>query len=280
MMRFIVIIVLFLPTTFLFAQNRNELTRELREKNKISEMLTYEYNISGNDSILIDHNYYNKEGKLLKDVRFNADGNVRFKYLIEYDKNGFMIKQVGYDKLEAISTILVYENDKQGNQTVYKQLKPDSTILSFQKRVYNKKGQNTKLYNKHRNSAKFYLSQRYYYRKDGQYEKIKVYNPQNQLVAFSEYEYDEKGNLTATYQRVGSERKLISTCKYDGRNRRIELSYPKQISEIVDGEYVTNDNSRKIEFDYDSDDNLIEERTFKNNVLVKKERFFYKKLNE
>lgn len=278
-MKFLIAIIMSISTTGLFAQYENELDKELRERNKISEILTYEYDLETGDSILTNHDFYDTLGNHLKDLRYNKNGEIRFKYIIEYNEDKLMTRQIGFNELNSISTILVYEYDRKGHRIDYKQLKPDGTILNHQKREYNKKGQNIKLYNKQTNSNDFYLSQKYYFRKDGQYERIERYSINAQLSATSEYEYNEDGNLIAVYQIVGSDRRLIFTNKFNDQNQRIEKYYPKKIDKIVNGELVTNETGKRIEYNYDSEGNLSEERTFENEKLVKKQKYFYKKFD-
>ncbi len=50
-MKFLIAIIIFISTTGLYAQYKNELVKELRKRNKISEILTYEYNLETGDSI-------------------------------------------------------------------------------------------------------------------------------------------------------------------------------------------------------------------------------------
>lgn len=217
-------------TKVLFAQFENNLNRELRQRNKISEILTYEYDLETGDSILTDHDFYDKHGNLIKDLRYNENGEIRFKYIVEYNEEKLMTRQIGYNESDSISTILVYEYDRTDNLTDYKQLKPDGSILHHQKRKYNKKGQNTKLYNKQKNSSDFYLGSKYYFRKDGCYERIENYTLNGQLSSTSEYEYDEDGKFVALYQVVGNDRKLISTNRFNDQNQRIGKYYPKKIA--------------------------------------------------
>lgn len=274
-MKYAIATIIILSTTLLLAQNENDLKRELRKRNKISEILTYEYNLETNDSLLTNHDFYDVSGNHFKDVRYNEKGEVHFKYIIEYNEARLISRQIGFDELDSISTILVYEYDIKGNRTIYKQLSPDGTVLNFQKREYNDKGQNINLYDKVDDS--FYLSQQYYYNKEGKYEKIESYNIQGQLAATSEYEYDGNGNLITMYQVVEEKLKIISIYKYNEQNQRIEIVYPKKIEKIVDGILETNETSENVLFNYDSEGNLIEERTFENGALLKIEKTYYKK---
>ncbi len=213
----------------------------------------------------------------MKDLRYNKNGEIRYKYVIEYNENKLMTRQIGFDELDSIFTIIMFEYDRKGNRIDDKQLEPDGTILIHQKREYNKKGQSIKLHNKQVNSNDFYLSHKYYYRKDGQYKRYESYSINAQLLTTSEYEYNEDGNLIAFYQIEGSDRKLIFTNKFNDQKQRIEKYYPKKIDKIVNGKLMANETGKRIEYDYDSEGNLSEERTFENGKLVNKQKYFYKK---
>lgn len=247
----------------LLGQNESEKEENLRFKNRIGEKLTYKFNLETNDSILIDQDFYNKNGKHIKDTRFNEKGEIRYYYIIEQNSKGLMKKQTGY-KFGEISTILTYEYDENGNRTDNFQHKSDGTLLIHQKRTYNKKNLNTKLYNKQKNSDDYFISNKYYYNKNGKYSKIKSFNPKGKLVHVSKYEYDKKGNKSKFYNIMGNNKDLIISYEYDNRNNLIKRLFIKS--------------NKYIEYKYDSENNLIEEKTFANNVLTKKIKFNYKKI--
>ncbi|WAC03061.1 hypothetical protein N7U66_05380 [Lacinutrix neustonica] len=248
----------------LFGQNESEKEESLRVKNRIGEKLTYEFNLETNDSILIDQDFYNKNGKHIKDLRFNEKGEIRYSYTIEHNSKGLMEKQTGY-KFGEISTILTYKYDENGNRTDNFQHKRDGTLLIHQKRTYNKKNLNTELHNKRKNSEDYFRSSKYYYNKDGKYSKIKSFNPNGKLIRLSEYEYDKKGNKSKVYNIKNGNKDLTVSYEYDDKNNLIKRLFIKS--------------NKHIEYKYDNENNLIEEKTFEKNILTKKVRFSYKKIS-
>ncbi|MGH1338073.1 MAG: hypothetical protein ACRBFS_18270 [Aureispira sp.] len=262
-------------STFLSAQNQD--IKILRQQNKIKATYTYTYDLETGDSLLMDCNTYNKKGNLLRDIRYNKEGAIRYQYRPTYNKKGLMTKQVGYDESKAISTILVYEYDKNDNRIIYKQLSPEGNILNYQKRRFNKKGQNTHLYNRVPYSNTFVLSSKFYYRKDGQDEKSERFNTRGQLTATSLYQYNEKNLLIATYQLVDGDSTLISTNTYNAQQQLLELAYPRKVEKIENEKLVTIDTSTKTQYGYDQEGNLIEERIFEGGQLIKQKKYFFKK---
>lgn len=160
-----------------------------------------------------------------------------------------MTKQVGYDESKAISTTLVYEYDKNDNQIIYKQLSSEGKTLNHQKRIFNKKGQNTHLYNKVPCSNTFVLSNKFYYRKDGQNKKSERFNTRGQLAATSLYQYNKDNLLIATYQLVDGDSTLISTNTYNAQQQFLALTYPRKIEKIENEKLVTIDTSTKHNID-------------------------------
>ena len=165
---------MFLLCNSLAAQFEEEKSRNLRINNLISEVLVYEIDPENEDSLVVSHNYYNKDGKLIKDIRFHGNGKPRFWYEMEYNTEGNITLQKGYKASGSLSTKLVFEYDKRGKLTDYKQLRSDGSILKHQKKEYNKKGQNTVVLNRHPNGS-FIADCKYFYREDGQYDRIKQF---------------------------------------------------------------------------------------------------------
>lgn len=244
-------------------QNESKKAETIRIKNKINEQLTYRIDINTNDSILTDQNFYNENGKLIKDLRFNEKGDIRYSYLIEYDDNNQMIKQTGYNESGEISTVLTYKYDSNGNRTDYFQHKPDGTLLNHQKRTYNKKNLNTELHNNLKYGHGYYRSSKYFYNENGQYSKIKSFNPKGKLIRLSKYEYDENGNKYKVFDVKNGNKVLSIQYEYDNKNNLIT----RRIIKL----------GKRIEYRYDDENNLTEEKTFEKGILTKKTKFFYNK---
>ena len=65
MKKFLILILLLLINKT-FSQKENELARKMRMENKIEEVEFYDINIKNSDTLLIEHDYYNNYGNIIK----------------------------------------------------------------------------------------------------------------------------------------------------------------------------------------------------------------------
>lgn len=272
-----ILLLLILNSLNLIAQNENEIARDLRAKNKIKEKFTYIHNLQTGDSLLKNHEKFDKKGNLIEDMRFDEKGNLKFMYLLEF-KNNLMTRQTGYDKNKSVSTILTYKYDKDGNRIEYKQLSPDGKTLNFQKRSYNDLNQNTELYNWNKNDDTFVLSQKYYYTEANKYSKIESYIG-DYIATQSEYEYDVKGNLVAIYKVENDEKTLLNFYIYNDKNLLTESTYKIKSHQLINGKAQLTDISKKTNCEYDNENNVVREFVFENDKLVEKKTFLIRKFN-
>lgn len=234
----------------------------LRVKNNISERLTYVFQLNSNDSILTDKDVYDDKGKYIKDLRYDDKGEVRYNYIIEYNENGLMIKQTGYDYGE-ISTILTYKYDKQNNRTENFQHKPDGTLLIHQKRVYDSDNLNTELFNKNVKNNTFFLSYKYFYGDNKLYSKTERYLENGEIVSTTIYDYNQEENSIALYEDKKKKNNLFLTKQYNTLNQLTEKTFLNA--------------NKRIEYKYDIEGNLIEEITFINDAIDSRKKYHYKK---
>jgi len=264
----------------IFGQLENEMNRELIKTNQISEKHTYEYDLKTGDSLLKSKTVYDLEGYILKDLRYNENGEVVYKYVTEKTEDSLTRAVGAYDKDGQLRSTTIRKYDEKGNQISFNQVTPTGDILNPQKRKYNDFGQNIELYNKDRNSNKFFKATEYYYREDGQYQKEISFNPQGKITAINEYEYDENGNRTALYQIVDNIKELVSTSEYNGKNQKIK-QHRRIINYITrDGRVNFGDGMNTTTFRYDNEGNLIEEAEYEKKELKKLTRYFYKKITK
>ena len=275
MKKFLILILLLLINKT-FSQKENELARKMRMENKIEEVEFYDINIKNSDTVLIEHDYYNNYGNIIKNTFINNDSTIRTKYIFDYNEKKLLTKITGYNEKNEVYTIAKYKYNEFGSKTENKQFKPDSTLTNFQKREYNDRNQNTKLFNQKKNSNDFYLSQKYFYTTDEQYSKIETYNQNEKIVSISEYEYDNDKNLIVIYENIDGVKKIVTKNKYNSKNLIIEKYFPKKIEGIREIESQFGSTDKLIKFNYDLYGNKTEEITFENGVIVKKIIFKYK----
>lgn len=77
-------------------------------------------------------------------------------------------------------------DDKKNRTENYQNKKWDT--INGQKRVYNESGKNTKLFNKHKDSHKYFLSMEWDYDSQGNEIEQKTYNEFVKLVGYNKYE--------------------------------------------------------------------------------------------
>jgi hypothetical protein len=263
MKRKFTLFILLINSLISFSQISTEEEQKIRMNNRISERQEYEFNLNTNDSILKDIDFYDNQGKHIKDNRFNENAEIRYQYIIEYNSNGLMNKQTGY-KFGEISTILTYNYDENGNRTENFQHSPDGKLLIHQKRIY-ENNLNTELYNKNVKSNTFFLSYKYYYDNNGLLKKTERFKANGKKISTSKYVNDKKDNTLFIYENKKRKGNLYLTKKYNEIGQIIEMIYSNV--------------KKRIEYKYDSENNLIEELTFVNGEIDSKTKYHYKKFS-
>lgn len=257
------IFILTLNSYFAFSQISTEDEQKIRMNNRIRERLEYGFDLNSNDSILKDIDFYDRQGKHIKDNRYDENGEIRYQYLIEYNSNGLMNKQTGY-KFGEISTILTYNYDENGNRTENFQHSPDGKLLIHQKRIY-KNNLNTELYNKNVKFDNFWLSYKYYYDNDGLLKKTERYKANGKKTSTSIYVHNKKENTLFIYENKKRKGNLYLIKKYNEIGQLIEMTYLQV--------------KKRIEYKYDSENNLVEEVVLINNQIDSKTKYYYKKFS-
>ncbi|MFN6945156.1 MAG: hypothetical protein ACK4ND_09430 [Cytophagaceae bacterium] len=276
-MKFVITLIMLFYTFGVFAQHEYKFNEEHIKQNGISEILTFTYNLETGDSVLTIHDWYDTTGNLLKEIVYNEKGEVKNKCISEIDSNRLISRQFVFMGQDSIYTTIQYAYNKNNVLTSYKQLNPDGTIVHHYKKKYNKKGQNTRMYKNRYDFQGFLLTQKYFYRKDGQIKKIKSYSETGNLSSTRNYQYDKNRNLIALHQIVNSNKQLIFNNTYNQKNQKIEIFFPKKIIKIHNDILITGETEEKRIYNYETEGNLLEERTFENGKLISQKKFFYKK---
>lgn len=274
----ITLCLLFLLCNHLTAQFEEEKLRKLRVENGISEILVYQIDPVSEDSVIFTHNFYNRQGKVTKDMRFHGNGKIRFWYEMEYNSKGNIILQKGYKASGSLSTKLTYDYDKKGNLTDYKQLRSDGSLLKHQKKEYNKKGQNTSVLNRHPNGS-YIADSKYFYREDGQYDRIKKFTQNEWVPSNITFAYDDDDKLIAKYGTIGKQRNLLEEYSYNEEGLVAEVKLPELLGGRGNNGMETRSGGKSVQYKYDTEGNLIEARTIENGQLVKWEKYCYKKFD-
>lgn len=239
------------------AQNEDKIVRDLNKKNQISEVYTYDFKQNG-DSLLLSHDYYNKDGNIIKNIILNKDGKTYLYYTYEYNDYG-STKITGFNNDQVMTTQILFEYDEKGNQIKYQQNKPNGEVVVEQKRLYNSENKNIELHSK--KDKDFYLKQKYFYNTDGYYSKIETYNLSQEIVLIREYNYDNNRNLLTVFD-ITKNKILLVENKYDDHNLLME----KKLGD-----------NKKVQLKYDAEGNKIQELTIENEKMVRNHKYIYKK---
>lgn len=266
-------------STLVKSQNKDYELCSLRIKNKITSETIYltEY-IQGKPikKIIESISYYNTKGKESKYERYsNGKPFVTWKYF--YDGNGNLIKELAYDNKMRVFNSLVFEYDSSGNQISRKQFDARGKMVVYQKREYNKKNENTKLYNPTDSTFKeFILEMEYFYNEESKWSKILTYSKYSTLPYSTElYQYNDNGNLVKISVINNNDTSVSCIYLYDDSKQLIEKNYPVEIEKIGTGKYMINTSAKKITYNYDKLGNLTEEKIFLENDLIEKREHLY-----
>lgn len=268
--------IIFISTSFnLAAQNEDKTDKELRIKNKIKEVCTYNHSINYNDSTIINKSVYDLNGNLSKSYSF-YEGKLSYTYVPQY-QNELLVKEFMYYKNDSLFYTLTYDYDERGNQTDYKQTSTDGTLEIFQRRKYNEKNQLTEFYSKKEKGDSLFLEHKYYYNNEGYNSKIETFDETGKLIIEGKLIYNKKGKLITRYETESNLSNRTHTYIYNKKNLLVESNHKIINNETIRGIQKLISSTRKLEWKYDSEDNMVEESFFENDYLSAKTTFFYTK---
>lgn len=168
---------------------------------------TLAFEISKNDTInkkqfvtYLDslRNVITTENNIINAVSASKSESNKSHSIIEVDTDRLYIS-ADIDKKGDTIGKMIYVYDDKKNRTENYQIRNGDTI-NGQKRIYNKDGNYTKLYNKHREGHKYFLSMEWEYDSKGNMSQCKSYNALGDLIGFDKYEnvYKDKQITTTT----------------------------------------------------------------------------------
>lgn len=242
---------------------------------KAKVRFTYKFALQMEDSSLLYKDFYDQNGNYLEELRYDEKEEIRFKYVFKYSVDSLERRSIGYDNNDSVSTILIMKYNNTGVVYDYKQINPKGELLNHQKSEFNAKGQlkRSYAYLNHPIVNKYFLSGKYFYKgSDRNYYKSKLYNERGQLKSIHRYEYDDKGQMVAKYLVSNNERFLVYSAKYNSENKVVEMTFISKNESFFNKE-------RKLEFLYNDNGDLIEEKTYLNGELLEKKKYFYKKID-
>ncbi|WP_077919341.1 hypothetical protein [Spirosoma sp. 209] len=274
------IAIFLLANLTLQAQNEEkkyELERLTRQKSHIRQVLTYGFDQATNDSSLVAHDFYDSLGNLVERRQYNFIGKLQYRGLLTYNDRGLCTQETGYKGDDSLLQFFIYTYDKEGNRTDYQQLSSDKKVLVHQKSIFNSKGQHIKLYDQSEERGDFYLSATFAYDSAGRSSIFTMYSVDGDTGGCYEYYYDDRDNLTETYQVMGDQKTLVYKNRYNEKKQLIEKQYYQRNQYITNGRPQTVPSDRRILFTYDAEGNIIDESTWNKATLVKRTRYYFVK---
>lgn len=178
---------------------------------------TFAYEINKKDTIkkVINITFLDSLRNILKaeenDINLKSGDKIKSDIITSFIKknNGKLFIQADINTKGDTIQKLISIYDDNGNQIENYQILNKDTI-NGQKRIFNEANLNTKLFNKIKNSHKYYLSSEWVYDYKGNYTEEKTYNEKNQLIAIDRYEntYEDNHKTTTINYSSNNEIKL------------------------------------------------------------------------
>lgn len=283
--KFILFLVILLFTTnHLFAQlytviernpDKSEKERKIRIKNNISESFEFIHK-NKKDSILRSHKTYNKNGDLITDAIFSLKKQDTINYTINEYLNDKLVKSSLYFKNpknpvfnHVFNRISNYSYDKNGNNNEVQTINEEGKIV-YQKMDYDsdnlKKSLNVKWWDK----TDFSISTEYFYSKNHNLIKEKIYSSNGHPTREIEHEYDDLGRLITNHIMTQSGNKSSYFYSYDEKNNLTESNL----------KFLANSRppyENKIRYEYDTYNNVVKEYHIEDNTVKSIRTFCYKK---
>ncbi|GEM_PF-4335471 len=194
--------------------------------------------------------YYNKEGFITKFERKYSDGGIAIRSEYKYNNLGQLISQTDYED-EDVSNEIVYQYDAKGNLIKEENLIIDEQCIA----TYNEFGQIIELI---KQSYLGNYKYQYEYNEAGlQSKTFEIVD--NTILSMSLFSYDSKKQLID--ESIYDDSTLVSqrTIEYDDKGNIVKQKTKKNNSKSI--------YELKFEYKYDEYNNWIESKYYQNNTL-------------
>jgi len=184
--------------------------------------------------------------------------------IIEVDTDRLYVSADIDEKGETTGKI-VYVYDDKKNQIENYQIRKGDTV-NAQKRTYNEAGNNTKLFNRHKGSNKYFLSMEWDYDYKGNVIESKTYNQLEKLVEYNKYEntYKKDEQIITEFTYI-NDKGFVKTHKIIKNGNSKTIYYYKDSAGYNYGLKISfKDGSFSVE-ERDKDDCLKEYRVYDDN---------------
>lgn len=260
------------------SQYDEEGERLLRVNNNIVETTIYSFSHEKADSSLSHKLYYNTNGNLIREDRYNENGQINVSHVYQYDSLGNKIKYDVYDGNKERRGGTQFDVSNNGRIITTKYIN-GNTVTYGQKWFYNEMKQDTALFNKNL-EGEYYLAYHKTYN-NGQPEMTTNYDESGRITSKVLFKYDTVNNVNSLLTVKNGEAKLSSVFKQDSNHRIIE-----HILFINGTYYIPNSSQFDIKPDEskstiirqyvrNSDGLIIEEKVIQNGVHTETIRFYH-----
>ena len=265
-----------LNTTFGFISN----PKEIIKANKVIREEVYSYSLNNNgvkDSTLINIYYYDTLGDLIEEklVKIkNYDEGIT-KYQNSYNSFGKLQRQIVDMQSLQMVDIYEFEYDSIGNEVIKYDYNKDTTRLTIEQKIYNKKNQVIQLQTKKNNNA-FYISRRYYYNATNDLSKVDALDTKGEVIYSYIYEYDKTLNIKTVYFENGDGRKKNGEYFYNNDDQCIKSYSTFKSPTFISREYTEYDNFNQMtENIYAQDKTIFESNVYLEGKKTQINRHFY-----
>jgi len=247
-----------------------EREKKIRSKNNISESFEFFHQINSNDSILKSHKTYNKNGEILTNIVFSLEQDTLNNVTYEYEDEKLVKSNLYFKNKKNIvfNSTRIYSYDKNGNNSEIQIINKDGKII-YQTIDYNSNNLKKALNSKWLNKTDFSITEEYFYSKNNNLIKKKIYNPNGELFCEVKYQYDNLGNLIGSYRLQNGKKDIIDFYLYDKDNNLIESGF-----EFF---FDKKPNQYKTKYEYDTNHNIIKEYHIEDNIVKSIHSIKYKK---
>ena len=199
-------------------------------KTKIRKVCLLKETRFDSDGNLIDeHEYeYDAKGNLIKENYYEVDGR-GWRSEHEYDANGQEVKETLFDDDGSIDSWFEYEYDTRGRRIKETEFYPDGEIDVWKEYEYDFNGnlvKETSLYPNPYRERSIGDWTEYEYDTNGNRVKESYYDSSGSIIEWTEYEYDTNGNqVKETYYDSSGTRDIWIEYKYDPYGNRVSGTY-------------------------------------------------------
>jgi len=283
MIKYLLLTIIFQLSLTCYSQFNDEKERLIRQKNKISEIHSYGYNLKSGDSLLFQKKHYDSFGKKVLFTRYKSNGNLNYRMSFYYNANNQYIKSLSVNENGDTTSSTNWEWREDGSRTKIN-FNTDSIVHYGSTYLYTYDYQDSGKYVR-KSNGEYYLQQENFFNKNRKNYRSLRYKENGLLDEEKIAEFDDKGYRIAWYKIENEERIKYIEYENDSIGQITVLRYTNKGRFYIPGTYnssIKKDSDITIierRFKYDNNGNRIEEKRLENGKVVDLVRFYFVKKN-